>query len=128
MSEGRRSSRRFGALNSNRVQFHESVGKYSEEEEESKHYSNRRKYKKFPQQNQNDRKDPGQQNPDVKLMINMRRLVKEVNIKGTDPLICQPYNKYFLLDQVEKKKYLNDIDICKYYVSSQKKTMLLQAK
>jgi hypothetical protein len=35
------------------VRFHESVGKYSEDEESNKHYSNREKYKKFPQQNKN---------------------------------------------------------------------------
>jgi hypothetical protein len=51
-------------------------------------------------------------------MVSMRRFVKEVNVKGTDPLVSQPYNKYFLLDGVEKKKYLNDIDICKYYVNN----------
>lgn len=48
-------------------------------------------------------------------MINMRRFVKEVNIKGTDPLVAQLYNKYYLLDLAEKKKYYQDIDICKYY-------------
>ncbi len=50
-------------------------------------------------------------------MINMRRFVKEVNLKATDPIVCLSYSKYFLLDQVEKKKYLNDVDICKYYVT-----------
>lgn len=52
MSADRRSSRKLllsrGNLDSARVKFHESVGKYSEEDEEHKHYSNRRKYKKFP--------------------------------------------------------------------------------
>lgn len=61
-------------------------------------------------------------------MINMRRFVKEVNIKATDPLVCYPYFKYFLLDMVEKKKYQNDVDICKYYVTNQKKNMLLNPK
>jgi len=37
-----------GNLDSKRIRFHESVGQYSEDEEEQKHYSNRRKYKKFP--------------------------------------------------------------------------------
>jgi hypothetical protein len=58
----------------------------------------------------------------------MRRFVKEVNLKATDPLVAMPYFKYFLLDQVEKKKYLNDVDICKYYATNQKKTMLLNQK
>lgn len=58
----------------------------------------------------------------------MRRFVKEVNIKGNDPLVCYPYFKYFLMDQVEKKKYLNDIEISKHYVISQRKTMLLNPK
>lgn len=31
-------------------------------------------------------------------MINMRRFMKEVNIKGTHPLVSQPYFKYYLLD------------------------------
>lgn len=56
-SEDRRSSRKFmlskNNLDSQRVRFHESVGKYSEDEESNKHYSNREKYKKFPQQNKN---------------------------------------------------------------------------
>lgn len=116
-----------GNLDSARVKFHESVGKYSEEEEEQKHYSNRRKYKKFPGA-QGDKKDAGPQHPDVKIMINMRRFVKEVNIKGTDPLICYPYFKFFLMEAVEKKKYLNDIEISKHYVQTQKKVMLLNQK
>jgi hypothetical protein len=58
----------------------------------------------------------------------MRRFVKEVNVKVTDPLVSMPYCKFFLLDQGEKKKYLNDVDICKYYVTTQKKTMLLNQK
>ena len=48
----------------------------------------------------------------------MRRFVKEVNIKATDPLVALPYSKYFTLDKVEKKKYLNDVDICKYYATN----------
>ncbi len=65
------------------------MGKYSEDEESNKHYSNREKYKKFPQQNKNgDQGKNAQQPPDIKIMINMRRFVKEVNIKGTDPLIA----------------------------------------
>ena len=115
-------------LDSQRVRFHESVGKYSEDDEEQKHYSNRRKYKKFPQQQANDKKEPPPQQPDIKIMINMRRFVKEVNLKATDPLVCYPYFKYFLLDQQEKKKYLNDVDICKYYATNQKKVMLLNQK
>lgn len=58
----------------------------------------------------------------------MRRFVKEVNIKGTDPLICYTYSKYFLMDSIEKKKYINDIELCKHYVLNQKKTMLLNPK
>jgi hypothetical protein len=117
-----------GLLNSNRVKFDDSIGKYSEEDEEHKHYSNRRKYKKFPGANQGDKKDQPPQPPDVKIMINMRRFVKEVNIKGTDPLICLPYSKYFLLDAVEKKKYLTDVDISKHCIQTQKKSMLLNPK
>lgn len=58
-------------------------------------------------------------------MIKMRRFVKEVNIKGTDPLISMPYSKYFLTDSVEKKKFLNDVEIGKHFVVNQRKTMLL---
>jgi hypothetical protein len=51
-------------------------------------------------------------------MINMRRFVKEVNIKATDPLIALPYAKYFLMEANEKKKYLNDVEIGKHYLLS----------
>lgn len=131
MSADRKSSRKMmskGLLNSNRVKFDESIGKYSEEDEEQKHYSNRRKYKKFPGQGGADKKDQPPQPPDVKIMIKMRRFVKEVNLKGTDPIICLPYCKYFLLDPAEKKKYLTDVDISKHYVLNQKKVMLLNPK
>jgi hypothetical protein len=58
----------------------------------------------------------------------MRRFMKEVNIKGTHPLVSQPYFKYYLLDQVEKKKYYQDVDICKYYTITQKRGMLILPK
>ena len=115
-----------GCLDSNRVRFHESVGHYSQDEEEHKHVHNRVKYKKFP--GKDDKKDQAPQVPDVKIMVNMRRFVKEVNIKGTDPLVAQPYNKYALIDAAEKKKFQNDIDISKHYALSQKKTMVLYPK
>lgn len=66
--------------------------------------------------------------PDVKIMINMRRFVKEVNIKVTDPLIALTYPKYFLLEANEKKKYLNDVEIGKHYLLSQKKSSLIAPK
>jgi hypothetical protein len=87
-----------GNLDSQRVRFHQSVGKYSEDDEEHKHMSNRRKYKKFPQQQANDKKEAPPQPPDIKIMINMRRFVKEVNLKATDPLVSYTYSKYFLID------------------------------
>lgn len=103
MSADRRSSRKLlmsrGNLDSQRVKFHESIGKYSEEEEEQKHVSNRIKYKKFPGSSKdNEQKDQAPKNPDIKIMINMRRFVKEVNIKGNDPIICYPYFKYYFMD------------------------------
>lgn len=61
-------------------------------------------------------------------MVSMRRFVKEVNVKATDPLISKPYNKYYFHDGVEKIKYLNDIEMCKSYVNNQKKCMLLNQK
>ena len=43
----------------------------------------------------------------------MKRLVKEVNIKATDPLLILPYNKYYLLDKIESKKFYTDVEVCK---------------
>ena len=66
--------------------------------------------------------------PDVKIFISMRRFVKEVNVKATDPIVAMPYFKFIHLDQAEKKKFFNDLEIAKHYAVSQKKTMLLNQK
>jgi len=58
----------------------------------------------------------------------MRRFVKEVNIKATDPLVAMPYNLFALLNKDEKKKFMKDIDICKHYAVQQRKTVLMQPK
>ena len=51
----------------------------------------------------------------------MKRMVKEVNIKANDPLLLMPYNKYYLLDKVESKKYYTDIEACKLHQNNYKK-------
>jgi hypothetical protein len=62
-------------------------GEYSEQEEEQKLIDNKKKFKK-PQN-------------DVKIMLALKRFVKEVTIKGNDPLLTLPYNQFYLLDRIE---------------------------
>lgn len=97
MNDSRKSSRKL-LLNGARVKF--DCGEYSEVEEEAKIIENKRKYKKHG-------------TPDIKIVITVKRIVKEISIKGNDPLITTHYNRYYLSDKVEQKKYLSEIEICK---------------
>ena len=66
------------------------VPEYREGEEEAIITRNRKKYKK-------DRD-----------MINIHRLKKKlhkIQIKPNDPILYTPYPKYYLSDQIEKKKF-----------------------
>ena len=45
----------------------------------------------------------------------MKRTAKEITIRVGDPLVALPYNKYFLSDKIDYKRYATDMDICKLY-------------
>ena len=35
----------------------------------------------------------------------MKRITKEITIKANDPLVAMPYNKFYLQDKIEVKKF-----------------------
>eukprot|EP00347_Sterkiella_histriomuscorum_P013290 403365282 len=94
---------------------------FREEDEQAIINKNRKKYKKD--------RDP----------INIHRLKKKLHkfqIKPNDPILSTTYPKYYLSDQVEKKKFQTEIEVCKIHVSDLKikgisdknKLQLLQTK
>lgn len=57
-------------------------------------------------------KGPGNK-PDIQIAIYAKRPGKMINIKANDPLVRTPYNKLYLSDQVEKKKFMTETDMCR---------------
>ena len=104
-------------MGGSRVRFGFDVGEYSEAEEEAKLKENRMKYKK-----------PHQAQPDIKITIQMKRISKEISIKCNDPLITTPYNKFYLSDKIDQKKYLTDAEICKLYCQKYSKKGIFPEK
>lgn len=87
--------------NKKRVAFRD-VSEYREGEEEAIITRNRKKYKK-------DRD-----------MVNIHRLKKKlhkIQIKPNDPILFTPYPKYYLADQVEKKKFQTELEVCRIHVN-----------
>lgn len=50
---------------------------------------------------------------DIQIHITFKRITKTINIKPQDPLLSNPYNKYYLSDIDEKQKFLTEIEFCK---------------
>lgn len=78
---------------------------FKEEDEQAIINKNRKKYKKDREQ------------------INIHRLKKKYHkfqIKPNDPILSTTYPKYYLSDQVEKKKFVTEIEVCKIHVGDLK--------
>ena len=58
----------------------------------------------------------------------MKRMVKEISVKASDPLIINSYNKYYISDRVEAKKYYSDIEVCKIHGLGYKKGSFFHRK
>ncbi|CDW91070.1 nli interacting factor-like phosphatase family protein [Stylonychia lemnae] len=79
---------------------------FKEGDEEAIINKNRKKYKKEREQ------------------INIHRLKKKLHkfvIKPNDPILSTIYPKYYLSDQIEKKKFVTEIEVCKIHIKFQKK-------
>lgn len=83
------------------------IPEFNAADEEAKIISNRKKYKKD--------KDGST------IGICLKKVQKpyaRIQIKPNDPILTTPYNKYILSDQVEKKKFVTELEVCRIHINN----------
>jgi len=52
--------------------------------------------------------------------VYMKMPMKMVQVRSNDPLLVNPYNQIYMADQMEKKKFYAELEVCRLHAMSRK--------